>query len=102
MHWLERKGLLPRGVHTMRRIMEACVLRLARGPARLIMINIEDLWLEVVRQNTPATSRERPNWQHKLRYSLETIARKRRLLSFLSKAVRLRNKKYALKIRAKS
>ena len=47
---------------------------LAGSPSRVLLLNVEDLWLETESQNTPNTSTERANWQRKLRYPLETIA----------------------------
>ena len=46
---------------------------LATAPSKVLLLNVEDLWLETESQNTPNTSTERANWQRKLRYPLETI-----------------------------
>ena len=53
--------------------MTACLRELASGPARLVLVNIEDLWLEPEPHNVPGTQRERPNWRRKARYSLEEM-----------------------------
>jgi 4-alpha-glucanotransferase len=53
--------------------MTACLYELASGPARLVLVNVEDLWLEPEPHNVPGTSRERPNWRRKARYSLEEM-----------------------------
>ncbi len=39
----------------------------------MVIVNLEDLWLERAPQNTPGTSSERPNWVRKSRYSLEEL-----------------------------
>ncbi|HEX2928938.1 MAG TPA: 4-alpha-glucanotransferase [Candidatus Binatia bacterium] len=57
---------------------EAAVLRawlafLARQDEELLLINLEDLWLEAEPQNVPGTWRERPNWRRKTRYSIDDI-----------------------------
>jgi 4-alpha-glucanotransferase len=44
---------------------------IAKSPAELILINIEDLWQETEPQNIPGTWKEYPNWRRRLRYSLE-------------------------------
>ncbi len=53
------------------RIMRGCLHRLARSVASLVLINLEDLWLEALPQNVPGTGPERPNWRRKARYPLE-------------------------------
>jgi 4-alpha-glucanotransferase len=39
----------------------------------VLLVNLEDLWLETKAQNVPGTLDEHPNWQHKARYRLERI-----------------------------
>ena len=46
---------------------------LARGPADLMLVNIEDLWLERHWQNMPGTVDEHANWRHRLRFELNEI-----------------------------
>ena len=53
--------------------MTACLHELASGPARLVLVNVEDLWLEPEPHNVPGTRRERPNWRRKARYSIEEM-----------------------------
>jgi 4-alpha-glucanotransferase len=48
---------------------------MAEEPAELILVNLEDLWLETRPQNVPATWHDRPNWRRKARYSLEEFSR---------------------------
>lgn len=52
-------------------VLEACQAYLARSPARVVLVNLEDLWAETEPQNVPGTYRERPNWRRKARYSLD-------------------------------
>jgi len=57
---------------------ELAVLRgwlacLAEHEEQLLLVNLEDLWLEAAPQNVPGTWQERPNWQRKARLSLEEI-----------------------------
>jgi len=47
--------------------------RLAASPARYLIVNLEDLWLEDRPQNVPGTSDERPNWKRRMRRSLDDI-----------------------------
>jgi 4-alpha-glucanotransferase len=54
--------------------LRACLRYLAASPARVVLLNLEDLWLEPEPQNVPGTWQERPNWRRKARYSLEEFA----------------------------
>lgn len=55
------------------RALEACVKLLATSRASLLLLNLEDLWLETRPQNTPGTIDERPNWRRRLKLSLEEL-----------------------------
>jgi 4-alpha-glucanotransferase len=46
---------------------------LAKSPARAMLINLEDLWLETEPQNVPGTYLERPNWRRRSRLTLHGI-----------------------------
>ncbi len=46
---------------------------LAASPARAMLINLEDLWLEPAPQNVPGTNKERPNWRRRSRFTLDQI-----------------------------
>ncbi len=63
---------------------------LATSPARVLLLNVEDLWLETEAQNTPNTSVERPNWQRKLRHPLEAVTENPRYRALLAEVDRLR------------
>jgi 4-alpha-glucanotransferase len=70
--WLGRtRGL--RAPVTARRMLRALLAVLGVGPARLVLVNLEDLWLEAEPQNTPGTADQRPNWRRKAAYTLEQI-----------------------------
>ncbi len=55
-------------------ILRAWLFRLARTNAGLLLVNLEDLWLETEPQNVPGTWEEKPNWQRKTRVALEQIS----------------------------
>lgn len=73
------------------------VLPLLRGiaasEARLLLINLEDLWLETRPQNIPSVSDQRPNWCRKARYRLEEIMRLPEVIEALREANELRKAK---------
>ncbi len=52
------------------RIRDALLLWLARSDSRNLLIALEDLWLELLPQNVPGTSTDRPNWRRKHRLTL--------------------------------
>jgi 4-alpha-glucanotransferase len=58
----------------MRAALDGCVAELAAGDAWLVLVSLEDLWLERAPQNVPGTSTERPNWRRKMRHSMEQLA----------------------------
>jgi 4-alpha-glucanotransferase len=69
---LERTGYLhgPAEPETLR---DALLAFLAASDARMLLVNLEDLWREERPQNVPGTSTERPNWRRRTRPSLEEI-----------------------------
>jgi 4-alpha-glucanotransferase len=78
-----------------RRRSDGAVLRrlqehLAASPARMVLVNLEDLWQETEPQNVPGTHTERPNWQRKARYSFEEFSRRPEVLELLKKVDELR------------
>lgn len=56
---------------------------LAQSQARILLVNLEDLWLEQAFQNMPGTGDERPNWRRKAALSLEQIKTDPRVLGVL-------------------
>jgi 4-alpha-glucanotransferase len=48
---------------------------LANSMANIVLINVEDLWEEVLPQNVPATYKERPNWRRRMRPGIEQLRR---------------------------
>jgi 4-alpha-glucanotransferase len=48
---------------------------LVSTPAKLVVLNQEDLFLEINQQNLPGTTDQYPNWKRKMRYSLEDLVR---------------------------
>ncbi|MDX1390192.1 MAG: 4-alpha-glucanotransferase, partial [Acidobacteriota bacterium] len=54
-------------------VMIETLHELAGGPARVVLLNLEDLWLEIEPQNVPGTHHARPNWRQRMRHTLEEI-----------------------------
>ncbi len=71
--FLRRKGWLYQSEKDIFAVLKACLSLLAASESRILLINLEDLWQEIQPQNIPSTKTEYPNWQRKLRYSLEQL-----------------------------
>jgi len=57
-----------------RRALEGCLVHLARSPARLVMADLEDLWLESEPQNRPGTGAEFCNFLRRAKRTFEDFA----------------------------
>ncbi len=86
---LEQTGLLPEGLTVdpvslptaTPELIQAVYSYLARSPARVLMVQIEDI-LDVPDQvNIPSTTTQHPNWRRKLPINLEACAADRRVLA---------------------
>ena len=55
------------------RLLQSCLGALARSAADLVLVNLEDLWLEPRPQNVPGTGPERSNWRRRARHRLEAF-----------------------------
>jgi 4-alpha-glucanotransferase len=66
---------------------------IAASEARLVLINLEDLWLEMRPQNIPSVSDQRPNWRRKARYRLDEIMRLPEVIEALRETNELRKTK---------
>lgn len=73
--FLERRLRRPGGFGQTSEILVALVAFLRSGPAEVVLLNPEDLWLETQPQNVPGTTCERVNWQRKTRFPIEFWAR---------------------------
>ncbi|HEX3567519.1 MAG TPA: 4-alpha-glucanotransferase [Acidimicrobiales bacterium] len=52
-------------------LLRACLRHMAAGPALLMLVDLEDLWLEREPQNRPGTGPEMPNWRLRAAKTLE-------------------------------
>ena len=64
-------------------LLKRCLAQLCRSRANLVVINLEDLWLETSPQNVPGTTWDRPNWRRRARYRLETFTTRRGIRAVL-------------------
>ncbi len=87
--FLQREGWLKEPVD-MYSILKACLDFLSTSQGRVVLVNLEDLWLETQAQNIPSTEEEYPNWRRKARYDLETLCQMPRIIDTLKEVDRLR------------
>jgi len=90
--FLDHKGLLRTSSRNTMAVMRGCLEYLAASSARLVLINLEDLWLETQPQNVPNTGTRRPNWRRKARLDLETMLERPSVTRILRRVHRLRLK----------
>ena len=62
-----------RGTLDTRAARDALLQFLARSTADIVLVNLEDLWLETEAQNVPGTTSERPNWRRRLKFTLAEL-----------------------------
>ncbi len=86
---LRERGFLA-GDATPERLLSASLRYLADSRARMMMVNLEDLWLETEPQNVPGTSDSHANWRRKTRFALEEIFKDDRVTNLLGEIDRLR------------
>jgi 4-alpha-glucanotransferase len=53
--------------------VDAAIAHVARTPAALVVVPIEDLLGEVEQPNLPGTTHEHPNWQRRLTAPIEVL-----------------------------
>lgn len=56
-----------------RRALRSCLDHMAAGPARLVLVDLEDLWLERWPHNRPGTGASAGNWRHRAARTLEDV-----------------------------
>ena len=88
---LERQGWL-QGRATPQAVLQGCLGYLSASPASLVLVNLEDLWLEAQPQNLPGTRDQHPNWCRKARYPYEVFSRMPQVLALLDRITRLRRR----------
>jgi 4-alpha-glucanotransferase len=79
-----------RGAVTQEAVLLRRLEHLAASGARMVLVNLEDLWHETEPQNVPGTSTERPNWQRKARLSFEEFSTRSDVVEPLKRVNELR------------
>jgi 4-alpha-glucanotransferase len=89
IHTLQQRGRLGPEPGPMD-VLVGLLSELAESHAPLLLINLEDLWLEPEPQNVPGTKDERPNWCRRMRIDVEQIEQGPELTELFAAIDRLR------------
>ena len=69
--FLKARGLLQDGSDDTKAVLEALLAFLAKSDAEIVLVNLEDLWLETEPQNVPGMPDR--SWRQKFKYTLEQL-----------------------------
>jgi 4-alpha-glucanotransferase len=89
---LRGEGLLGPEDPSTQDVLRALLAYLASSEAPVVVVNLEDLWLEESPQNVPGTMDERPNWRRKARCGLDEIRASPAITALLEEVDRHRRK----------
>jgi 4-alpha-glucanotransferase len=82
-----------RGTATQAALLRHRLDHLAASPARMVLVNLEDLWHETEPQNVPGTHDERPNWRRKARFSFEEFSTRADVVEPLKRVDEIRKRR---------
>ncbi len=71
-------------------LLSGCLALLSASRAPLVLVNLEDLWLEAEPQNVPDSKESRPNWARKAAHGLEAFSDLPQVINVLSRVDQLR------------
>jgi 4-alpha-glucanotransferase len=93
--FLQGKGWLQERGEDMSGVLKACLSFLAASQTRVVLINLEDLWLEIRSQNVPSTGANCPNWQRKAQHAFEVFYQMPQVVDTLRNINNLRKREQA-------
>ncbi|HTJ40948.1 MAG TPA: 4-alpha-glucanotransferase [Kofleriaceae bacterium] len=73
LDYVDREKLAPRELPDEPRALHGAQADLAASAAEVVLVTVEDLWLEPKPQNVPGTSTDRPNWRRAFAKPFESI-----------------------------
>jgi 4-alpha-glucanotransferase len=74
-------------------VLKGCLSFLAASQSRMLLINLEDLWLETKPHNIPSTGEEEyPNWRRRAQYTFEQFCQLPQVTDTLQKVNKFRKK----------
>jgi 4-alpha-glucanotransferase len=96
MKYLRRGKFLSAGSPATVEVIRACLAYLSASLAGVVLVNLEDLWLETEPQNVPSVGEGYPSWRRRARYRLEEIFRIKEAVGMLEEVDGLRKKHLAV------
>lgn len=90
LRMLAEHGRLAGATEDPQVLCRCCLEYLAASDARLLMVNLEDLWGETERQNMPGTTDEHPNWRRKAQLNMAQFTTQPDVLDTLRRVDELR------------
>ena len=91
LRFLVARGWLNRSSNDVEAVTQAVLACLSASPARMVLLNLEDLWLERESQNLPGAGQKSANWQRKARYRMEEFFDMPQVRDLLNQVGRLRS-----------
>jgi 4-alpha-glucanotransferase len=90
---LQEKGVLDKTPASAEAVLRACLAFLSVSDAGMVLVNLEDLWLETRPQNIPSTTDDvYPNWRNKARYRLDELCQMPQVVAILRMVDRIRKR----------
>jgi len=90
---LQEKGVLDKTPASAEAVLRACLAFLSASDAAMVLVNLEDLWLETRPQNIPSTTDDvYPNWRNKARHRLDEFCQMPRVVDTLRMVDRTRTR----------
>lgn len=93
--WLQQNNFLPTigdDETALEVIVRGLLTFLGDSPSSVVLINLEDLWLEREPQNRPGTGLEEPNWRRVAQFGLQQLVRDPAITSTLAAVAQARRK----------
>lgn len=87
--YLQRRGLVG-ATPGPGELMRGAQTLLAEGECELVLLNLEDLWLEPEPQNVPGTWRERPNWRRRAAVSAPAMRQRPEVRELAAALIQMR------------
>ena len=74
-HYLFRRKAISSPSLRPKRVLRGLYKTLAESRAGVMLVNLEDIWLETAEQNVPGTTDENPNWRRKTAWTMEQFVK---------------------------
>ena len=89
--FLGQRGYLKGDPGDIGLVFRVCLRFLADSPAQMLLVNMEDLWLETEQQNIPGVVEGHPNWQRKARLDFHTFSKMPEVVELLGRVNQARH-----------